>query len=769
MKKIVLAIIGFILVILIAYGVFVIVPTMQQSELTSSDMLPSGAIAYVQANDLAKHIKGFSDTEFVKSIKQIDFIAAMKELGASEREINVYRSMAQRFGDPSVGMILSKLFGRELAVGIYPSRILKGATRSQRVMETLSGMYFVTRLSPEVRFIEILTASASKMDSNITEEVYEHQGKTVHVVAVKGGLVKIGYVRFHDMVVFGVGDMAAKRAIEVVNKKEMALNTDAVFQEWMMNQFPGAEQTGYFHYLKFMEAIEPLVVGSGANSQMRAQWDQGLELAQGFKVFALSMRTTPEVLVRLDMMFDPAKLSEKVHKLYMLTPRENKSLAFIPKSVLFYYWNSMLKPDFFVESIRLWQEEKATPQETESSEGAWFGESFGFDFEKTASLLTNDFGWFFADMDFGKIPLPKGVFFMGVNDMAKAGAMIQQRLEDVGFLKLQKETHQGVDIGFIGNIPFFSNFEPSYCLVDNYLLISPHRQTLKQSIDILQGKEVSLKDHDVVRQEKYGFATSGNAAVFIEVTRLAAKVKEVLDWANEWAGIQDSRRQAFKEGAVKRLEDVQGKISSKKTDLTTLEEKLLEFQKEKDAVVEDPEKLSKLESKKSEKQKLLTAMQTALKKALDEESRLNAIKEDETQRLTSSGVNQLEKAAAQVLKRRKRVDELQQEIDAIVEQKSSLENAVDRKEELALAISEKEDLFDEARQKMLALEDTQEELTAIVKEYDNADLPMAEHRLLVLDRIIYPLLGAFDHIPWAGVKTEVLDGRIRSDFLMEVH
>ena len=104
----------------------------------------------------------------------------------------------------------------------------------------------------------------------------------------------------------------------------------------------------------------------------------------------------------------------------------------------------------------------------------------------------------------------------------------------------------------------------------------------------------------------------------------------------------------------------------------------------------------------------------------------------------------------------------------IIAKKQDLESIDQRREELMLKIGESETVFAEVRGKMKGLEEMQSELEETVRAYDRANIPTPEQRKTVLNGIINPLLEALTHIDRVGAKVKIMEGRIRSEFFVEI-
>lgn len=739
------------------------------------DVLPSGAVFYYHAVDLEKNLSAFLETTLAASLAEIDFFSVMKKLNVTQKELDLYAAVERQFSSEQNRMILSKLFGREIALAIYlPSRELKGASSLESVGQLLSNISFVTRLNPEVRFIEVLTAALSNMNPDIREETLQYRGKVIHLLTMEGFFLKIGYVRFGELLVFGIGDAAAKKAIDCINDSELSLAQDAALSLDLERQVGGAEFEGFFHYEKFMATMKEMVLGYAAdNETARTNIQKGFIGAQGFKVFSFSGKYDRVLQGRLNITYDATQFSEKSRQFYAFSSQKNHSLDFVPRTAMLYSWNAMANFNVYWDMIR--EQIAQASQITDAQKVALPGifsvmQLLSVDINDVMPLLTNELGWYFLGMELSDIvPAPKAVFFIGVSNMAQMRDFIDNELLKKSLWHVQKEVYQGIEIGYVDNIPLMNKIRPAYAVAHNYVLISTHQEFIREAIDVIQEKAKPLALESAFIDSQYGMSSNGNAVFFLNMSAFTDELKKVLNWANDWADTYYTRQQAFKAGAEKRLDDVRLEIKAKQDELGRLEQGMLDVEDTKRTIENiDPQEVEDLKNELERKEKILLASENSISALEKEETELVRIEQDKSLLLPEDGVAQLAYIQGELVKRRQRHESLTGEVDQIRADYQALTNKAEQHEDLMQQLFVGEEEFSHIRNQMKALEETETQLRELIKGYNNPNMPTPSERAMLLDELINPTLNALHYIKWIGLRTAKTPQYIRSEIVVEV-
>ncbi len=735
------------------------------------DVIPAGAMFYLQVNDLEMNIRDFQKTALASELQAIDFPGAMQALGAGDREMLFYQVLKEEVLSEEQMNLFLKIFGHQAAIAYYWPESTAESFDFANIMKSLSGLCIMTRLGPEAQFIELLMTALSKGSEDVTQTSEEYRGETIYRVDVRGIPFPISYVRFDDVLVVGIGSTAAQRAIDVVYHDDPALSGDPVFLAMKQSAINNAQQIGFLRYEQFVEKMNDVVMqlaGSqeeSARQAMQQQMAKGFEGLQGFQSIALSSRYGQPWQSRLEMLYDRSQLSAEVAKIFTLPKVENRSLAFIPKESVLYSWNSLFGLKQYLEHIA-----QLVAQHQEKSEGDFFnGMVFSFeDMQSLVSLLTYETGWYFLGIDLTDMaPIPQAGIILGVNDTDKAQALIRQWVERVGIVKFDSENYRGHSLE-VGTIPLVAKLEPTYCVLNGYLVLATNRQVIYRAIDASLEPNKALSDHDFWRGTQPGMPEFANAVFFADFRALSQALSRLVAWGNTWADVQYSRQQAFQAGAVKRMEEIDHELAQTQQEIQDGEQRLATNRTEMDLLANARADAVETNKEIERKTRLLDSARRSVLAAEQEEQTLLAIKNDPLQTMTEQGVALLAEVQADLQKKKEREAVILNDIAALEERSAQLRLRVQTYLDLVAKIAEDEKFLEEARPRIVALEESRVEVKEMIQGYQNADTPTAAQREALLNDIVNPLLTAVSNIEWLAVNSWLRDDRLRSDAFMQV-
>ena len=743
----------------------------QNQPRTAQEVLSSGAMFYTRCVDLEKTFRDFTGSEFAAQFARIPFRAVLKEVGAPEQELMLYDTLASQISSKENQDVFFKLFGREVAVAVYP---MEGEAPAAVLADAASKVCVVVRLRPEVRFVELLTAALSKLSPKFSESITEYKKHKIHIITLKGAFLSVGYIRFGDLLIFGVGDAAAKRAVDVVEDKTLALAQDESFLKTQAQFLEGAQHTVFLDYALFMKRMKGVFLKMAAQSgtldpAVRARVEKGFENANGFNVFAFSAQYGDVLRGRFDMMFDIHKMSSRIRKFYDFSPVENTSLAFLPASAFVYSWSSLAGFDLYWQEIKKEWEQK---RDSRLAEVPLAGGLTVAGIEEVIGLLTDQFGWYVSGVELSdRVPVPQAVVFFGIKDAQHTREVVQRLVDEQGIFRLNTEEYQGEEIRYFENIPFVKDLQPGYCVIDQYLVLATNKSLLEEALKVRKGTEKALKARGLFAENPYGLLDRGTGILFIDNDRLVSELSRILQWADEWADVQYARYLAFKAGAEKRLDDVQKEIAETQAEMDALEKTLVDIQEAQGAgETEDlvREEYGRLEKELERKRKIAQSVIDTLQELRSEEKELVSAQKDQAQKLTDAGLERLAEVRAEIGRRKARQEEITKDIQGLQQDYEAAADRVRGMEEKEKTIQEKEQTFEDKRNDLRALQEKEKELEEVVKGYEKSDLPTPEQRETILNGAIQPALQAFKSISWIAGRSKITDGRIRSEFFLQV-
>ncbi|MCA9398970.1 MAG: hypothetical protein KC618_04415, partial [Candidatus Omnitrophica bacterium] len=267
---------------------------------TSADMesvLPSGAIFYTRFSDVENNRQKIISTDVWKNWKKIDFKSLFSELNNTVVQQEDVQKFFDNITGPDAQNIYKKFLSTDVALAFYPTDFDYGSVRDMNEAKMLEkvfgGLFLVTRVSADVQAAEFLSRFVNNFGKNVTVRKVEYEGHTIQLIPLDSGDAEIGFVRFNDLMVLGIGESPAKRAIDVYKKTAPSLAEDAVIMKARKNAlsspdvFSFWDMAGYFRSM--MTALNGLP-NMQDNSEMFRQEMEDLERSfSGIEGFSLSV------------------------------------------------------------------------------------------------------------------------------------------------------------------------------------------------------------------------------------------------------------------------------------------------------------------------------------------------------------------------------------------------------------------------------------------------------------------------------------------------
>jgi len=578
MKKLIIFLICVAVIAGVGAGVFF---HMQKKDSSVENVLSQGAVVYVRLNDVEKNIEELASMPLFQAISRIDYDLLMEKGKVPAQQRMLVNLVRQQFSQMLSHPMPKKLFGREVALAIYPlERDINALVREikmfnpQMIEELFSGLALVTRMDPDVQFAEFISRFFSQYGANVTQGQVEYRGETIRTVTLSNVGIKFAFVRLKDLMVIGIGETAARMSVDVFTNNARSLAQDPQFSKVQSKFLDQSSMVGFFDFEAFLAILKrqkELVMGSGGkgqNARMEYQWEDFLAKMAGFKTVAFSSQLIPFATFNNYLLYNPKELSASYAPMYTCPSGANNTVDFVPKDILGYQWGNCFDLKYYWEEVkkemgRLGEVgDKINTLETK----------IGFSIERDIlPAFGDEIGGYLADIEVGGFfPIPKLTVFIQIENQAKAENLLR-RLKEQPMVMLQDEDYNGISIKYLA-LPMGEGLQPGYCFLKDYLLVSTSRQLLKSSIDASKDKSLSLRANPDFKEVNFGLTDPNRSVQFVKIAEVVEKVKSVIAWSNKWAGAQSRKEEAFKAGMEKPLEEIKASILLKEGELEKIYE-----------------------------------------------------------------------------------------------------------------------------------------------------------------------------------------------------
>lgn len=552
MKKIVVVV---VFVLVAAAGVFGFLYFQQSHQVfTLESVLPAKPAFYVRADHLSQRVDNFAKTKLFQELKGIDYKKAATAFGVSSDAFKqTEEAWGTAFSDDNQRMFKA-LFGNAAAIAVYTD----GGSK-----DIFSNVFIVTQLSPEIAAAETVSKFFGQFNKDLKMDTEKYNGKDINLIESNDGKFTVGYVRFKDIVVIGVGEKAAKSAVDVAAKKQKALSTDENYLKRVKRSYDGSQTFGYFDIKTFYpflgEELGQLAQTQKDAGLYKSQLEEQLKQIKGLEALVFSSKPGDVVTLKADLLYNKTELSPEMSMYYSCSPQENKSAKFVPWDAVAYQWNSCL--DF----TQIWSQYKKQVAE----QGKAMGQDLDVNkmlgvYEKMLGVsidqdllpaLGKEFGLYVTDVDLsGSIPLPKVVLFVETSGRDRSEALIAKLMKLQPNLQFDEQKYGDETIRYIP-IPLAEGLALSYTYVGNTLLLATGVDILKSSFDAVKDPSKSIGINAAMR------ANEGpkNSVFLIQVDRALQKTVAVIDWSIQAAKQNQVQREAFLAGSQKNLDDIRNR------------------------------------------------------------------------------------------------------------------------------------------------------------------------------------------------------------------
>lgn len=641
MKKFII----FGLIIVIVFGTVIGITIFLKVERQGvEEVLPQEPQLYVHFDNVSQNLNDIASSQIWKSLKEINYNLLLEKSNFSREQVDALKTAFKQITDPQTQAFLQKFFGQEVALAIYPMPIdlssmasLSPAVISNFVNDVFSNIFIVTRIPADIQILELFSGMIGNLGEGVSQETVHYKDFKIHVMSLKDIQVKIAFVRIKDLLVISFGERAAQKSVDVYRKDRTALSSDPNFQETRKKSVDSSEISGYWDMEKFFSAmksqIDVMVSWASARSHeddsgsVAEQFEQAFKTVAGFKTVSLSMKTDKLTEIKTRVTLDKSQLDPQFASFYNCPASQNKTIELIPSGVLGYYWSDCIVLGEYWKQVKTeFDQMKNDPGQDPQEKIDWVESSLGLGIENDIlPAFGTQFGGYLSDIEIGGIfPLPKFLLFAKIADKSKAEVLFS-KLTQNSFFMLQTENYDGIPIQYI-NSPLGGNqIQPGYCFLDDYVLIAINRSLLESSIDAYKKRVPSLLQDQVFQRIDQGLSDENTGIYFSRVGQFAEKLEDIIKWINSWAKAQYERKDAFREGSLKRLEDVKVEIKGAQQELEQIQENIKKLDTEMAGLTSQGMDTSAVKTGLENARKLLTTKKNDIEALEDKQVELRQL------------------------------------------------------------------------------------------------------------------------------------------------
>lgn len=589
MKKILIIVIGTILLLAAALGIYY---KLQLSQPDIDQILPQGAIVYTQASDIKKDWQEFKESRLWRNLKRIDIEEVLRQSGVPKQRISEYLKYKNKTSSFLSGLMLDEFFGEEIGIALYPVKI--SSLSKEEALNALSGIVIVTRIKPEAKFAESAAKAYNKLGKKIkvTQETYSKH-KITNIPITNG--LNLSYTTIKNLLIISFGSKYIHACIDTFNKQTPPLSKDEGYK-WVKSQSPQkARSIAYINLKKSINILSEIInlamETSPSSGKNLGQAEESIAKLQGLKIIGSYSTKDQDISSKVIFLkVDPDLLSPEFESLLSKQPEGNKALNFIPKNTLYYQWSNTLNIKVTWQKIKeeLSKElQRNTGRNLPSPAGnrdkmaemmiSNIDKNLGYSLENDIlPLIGNEIGGILLDIDTeGFFPIPKLFLFLKVTDSSNAKEILKG-IFNKQKVPLKDERYKNTEIRYV-SLPFGANLQPAYVFLNNYLIISSSKALLEKAIDTYRKDSPSIKENPLFKSVDFGLSGKNISSAFADTKSLINKAEDLSEWGINWISTLEKMRKKQAEILKNEYASLEEDINKNKTSLSSLK-------KEKDSL-----------------------------------------------------------------------------------------------------------------------------------------------------------------------------------------
>lgn len=620
MRKFLIALLILTLVVVGAYVFY-----KSQKPVAVEDVLPAGPVFYLRSIDMAGQIDAVSSTKAWQALKGINIKELLIQSGVLARnDVPLYDAAGRELDSFVFRMLLRKTFGQDMAVAVYPVEQQEEVT-SQTFKDLADQIVVVTRLPMDVDMSQVFTQIFRAVNRSMTISTLEYRGKKIYRVKTNEGAVMISYTGVGGLLIFSQKDNFVQRCLDTLAGAEKPLAADPRFEQARKGFLGKANFQSYVDAETIWGGIRRMALtlaqkNGGNPAEFQDTMDSFFSFTKGLEQFSLSAQVGREVRLKFQVRFDRGKISEEFRSALSCPPQKNQTLSFISADSMGYQWSSCLDFD------RYWRQVKENlKRQAATVSGGPSGEQMLAELDKNLGIdidrdllpaLGKEFGGALQDwqMPSGSFPIVKLLVFLRVNEQGPVQKAIDGLVERQKFLIPASEEYAGQTIHYF-SLPIGLPFNPGYTFLNGYLVVATGRDVLHQAIDISRNGP-SLAASPFLKMGGMDLTEDSASVLFLRLGPFAQRLNGLLDVVNGWMTAQDEKRESFKLGVNKKLDDLKQEMRETDQALTKAKDEKAQLTAVASAPPPDPQLLADARQKLAETTERLAKKQEEIDAAV---------------------------------------------------------------------------------------------------------------------------------------------------------
>ncbi|MCD4780483.1 MAG: DUF3352 domain-containing protein [Candidatus Omnitrophica bacterium] len=608
MKKTLLIVFSFFVVVIgsLLFYFFVL-----DRGITYENILPEGPLVVLRTSQTKESLAAFTDTPIWKSVVNINWDEALEKNNVTKEQIQQMELIVQTLQSRDFQSFVSKFFGQEVVLAIYPTNLTFNRLIDVRTnftpaltLELLENVYLVTKITSEARVMELYARHLNNLGGAVKKEVAPYGDFDIHILTAPLFDVQMTMVRIKDYLIIGTKESKIREVIDYYSNKEKVLSRDTKYLKAKESFLEEASIDAYFDLDLFFNYLrEQSVKVIDELAAMKVYFDDPdmyqmqLDMAQaeinkvtdemtGVNTIAVSTTFGRDSKTKMSLQYRLEEMTEKLAKVYSCPSTSNRSLNFIPASAMYYQWNNCLDYDFKEVLQKTGSMNDAEALEIDQVKAVLdvFEQAFGINLlDDVVPHLGDEIGGYLSGITIegifgGNVPIPNLVVFFSVKDKNKILEQLD-KLKKVPLFMSSDEDYKGHNIVLL-KTQLSQNVIPSISFVDNYMLITNNPELIRNAVDTLRKEIPDLSSTKGFQQVNFGLIGKNRVVQYLQLQSLNDEIRELLEWVNKKLKKDELVQSASVSGKKMRLDDIRQSMEKKEDSIKRMKKELQDLEAE---------------------------------------------------------------------------------------------------------------------------------------------------------------------------------------------
>jgi hypothetical protein len=482
-------------------------PDRDPLELVSQD-----CVLMVDWTDASGVARNFINSRFGRNLTSIDWSYVLDQMAVSGSFRKQIDEKVKVFSGFLASPLCSKLFGDRVVFALLP---VDQSVCTKATTQVLADNLLMIASPRSKRILPALLSSIAWVKGKIRSLMY--RGRTINSLELDNGGT-IYFVFIDGNLVASQGRAAVEKSIDLsllhLLQEQTGLLTNTDYMG-LRKRYKGNDFFVYTDVSRLTLMLNSLKFPHH-NAAADAVHSSGVECMALFH----STEKNSQRLISI-IRFNSEKLKPFQKTLSARQPKLNSRLPSIPSDLVVYFWSNWLDLSGWWPKS-LFKERDAKDVMTDKI-AVWIKQQTGLEIDHFLSLFGQEFGLNVTQIrTSGFFPVPSVCCFIELTDSEQVANILKKSLSA---LVLRHDEVAGVPV--VSVMIAQGLMQPSYALLDNYLLIADSREQIEK---MLTNRTSRLVDDKLFKAVDTGVMKPANFHVFARTSAIVDSLKELASW-----------------------------------------------------------------------------------------------------------------------------------------------------------------------------------------------------------------------------------------------